>query len=187
MPLSEIPGRIFLDSSTLQTLQDFGEYIYDGEEISPNNKIWMIPDGINNVEALRNIMLVGSRGSLQLAISHNSIQEVLDRGKFDYLTWALEVVDYWESCIYSYEGNSNAFSRQGLLLSAKLQENQFGYLSIKDAKLISDAIILECEVFLTMERKLPRNYAHIERELGIKVLQPIGYWNLLEPWAALLG
>ena len=87
----------------------------------------------------------------------------------------------------TYEDSGSAFSGRGIVLSAKLREKRFGYLSTKDATLIRDAVWLECDVFLTMERKLPKNSAHIEQELGIKVLQPIGYWDLLRPWAALLA
>ncbi len=186
MSLEQIPGRVFLDSSTLQTLQDYGEFIYDGCEIAQENRIWSIPDGFKNLEALRQIILVGSRGSLQLALSRNSLKEVLDRGNHDHLQWALEMLDYWESCLATYEDSNSAFSGNSIILSAKLQEDQFGYLSTKDATLIQDAVLLECDVFLTMERKLPRNATHIEQKLGIKVLQPIGYWDLLKPWAALL-
>jgi hypothetical protein len=185
--ISQVPGRVFLDSSTLQTLQDYGEFIYDGGEISPRDKIWAIPNGIDNTEALRKIMLVGSRGSLQLAMSRNSLQEVLDRNRADYLQWALEMLDYWEGCLAAYEDRNSAFSGRGTELAAKLRKKMFGYLSIKDAKLIFDAVLLECDVFLTMEEKLPKNATHIEKELGIKVLQPIGCWELLRPWASLLA
>lgn len=187
MPLNEVPGRIFLDSSTLQTMQDYGEFVYDGGEIAHEDRIWSIPDGFQNLEALREIMLVGRRSSLQLALSRNSLQEVLDRGRYDYLQWALEVLEYWEGCLAAYEDGSQALSGRGVPLAAKLAGNRFGYLSAKDAKLIRDAVLLECDVFLTMERRLPKNAAHLERELHIKVLQPPGYWDSLRPWAALLA
>jgi hypothetical protein len=38
-----------------------------------------------------------------------------------------------------------------------------------------------------MDRKLERNSRHIEVELRLKVLSPIAYWELLEPWAALFA
>ena len=133
------------------------------------------------MEALRQIINVGRRGSLQRALSRNSVQEVLDRGRYNYLQWALEMLDYWESCLSAYEDSSTTFSGRGVALSAKLRGDRFGYLSTKDANLIRDAVLLECDVFLTMERKLPRSAAHIERELEIKVLQPIGlgYYHIL--------
>jgi hypothetical protein len=37
---------------------------------------------------------------------------------------------------------------------------------------------------LTMERK-PPSAAHIECEVGIRVLTPISYWERLRPWAGL--
>lgn len=187
MSFKQIPGRVFLDSSTLQTLQDYGEFIYDGGKIGNNNKIFSIPNGFQNLEALRQIMLVGSRGSLQLVLTQNSLKEVLDRRSDYYLQWALEMLDYWEGCLAAYEDSSTAFSGKGILLSTKLLGNQFGYLSTKDAILIRDAVLLECDVFLTMERKLTRNAKHLERKLGIKVLQPIGYWDVLRPWAGILA
>ena len=187
MPLDEVPGRAFLDSSTLQTMQYYGEFIYDGGEIAKEDRIWSIPNGFCNVDALRQIMLVGRGSSLQLALSQNSLQEVLDRGRYDYLQWALEVLEYWEGCLASHEDGGYALSGRGVPLAAKLAGNGFGYLSGKDATLIRDAVLLECDVFLTMERKLPKNAAHLERELHIKVLQPLIYWDLLRPWAALLA
>ncbi len=186
MSLDQIPGRAFLDTSTLQTLQKYAEFIYDGGESPQMDRIWSIPDGFENVEALRQIMLVGSRGSLELALSRGSLQEVLDRGRYDYLQWALEILHDWEGCLAAYEYSGSAFSGRGLTLSTQVGENRFGYLSTKDAQLIRDAVLLECDVFLTMESRLPKNAVHIQRELGIRVVQPTGYWELLIPWAALL-
>ena len=70
-------------------------------------------------------------------------------------------------------------------LAARLDEPKFGYLSEKDGRLLRQAIILRCEAFLTVERRLPRNAAHIKRELGISILTPITLWGMLQPWAAL--
>ncbi len=38
-----------------------------------------------------------------------------------------------------------------------LHPSRFGYLSRKDAALIRDAVLLECDTFLTLDRKLARN------------------------------
>jgi hypothetical protein len=67
-------------------------------------------------------------------------------------------------------------------LAARLGEPRFGYL---DRILLQDATFLQCDSFLTMERKLPKNAAHIECELGIRVLTPISYWERLRPWVGL--
>jgi hypothetical protein len=57
-----------------------------------------------------------------------------------------------------------AFDGSGARLAARLSERRFGYLSAKDKRLLRDAIELECDAFLTMEKS---------------------YWALLEAWAGL--
>ncbi len=179
----ELPRRIFLDSSTLQTLQDYGEFIYDNCVPPETNKIYSIPDGFANVDALRAIMFVNQRANLEFALSHNSLDEVLARHNLDYLIWARNVLDYWESRLASYY--PSPVSGIGHEITKKLETSSFGYLGIKDRLLLRDAIALECQAFLTMERRLPKNKSHIKEHLGILILQPIDYWRLLEPWARL--
>ena len=67
----------------------------------------------------------------------------------------------------SYDGDP--FNGDGTKLAEKLENASFGYLGAGDRRLIQDAVYLECDAFLTMERKLPKNAGHIERELGIRV------------------
>ena len=56
----DLPRRLFLDSSTLQRLESYGEYIYDGGSIEEYDRISSIPHGFDNIEALRQIMFVGT-------------------------------------------------------------------------------------------------------------------------------
>lgn len=186
MMLEFPPKRVFLDTSILQTLQDYGEYIYDGGDLEGDDRIFSIPDGFENVFALSGIVFINSRNALEFAVSSNTLREVHDRKCRDFLHWAYEMSDYWDGCVARYAEAGSVFSGKGEELAERLQSNSFGYLSEKDRSLIQDAVCLECGVFLTMERKLPRNSTHIERELGIKVMQPIQYWELLKPWVGLL-
>jgi len=41
-------------------------------------------------------------------------------------------------------------------------------------------------VFMVVESRLPQNAAHIQGTLGIRVLSPLGMWDILRPWAAAL-
>ena len=74
---------------------------------------------------------------------------------------------------------------QSEVLASRLDEAKFGYLSHKDRRLIRDAVLLRCGAFLTVERRLPRNAPHLERQLGIRILTPITHWEMLRPWVAL--
>ncbi|MFY9558650.1 MAG: hypothetical protein WAQ52_00310 [Terriglobales bacterium] len=180
--MAELPRRIFLDSCTLQTLQCYGEYIYDGAEIPPNDKLWGVTNGIQNVEALRKIVLVYQRAPVELALSRSSLDEVLDKRDGNYLGWTLEVLGYWEECRRLYECG---FTGEGDRIARRLSTGSFGYLSVKDKRLVRDAVAFECDVFLTVETKLPKNAKHLQHELGIRILQPTEYWEMLKPYAPL--
>jgi hypothetical protein len=131
-------------------------------------------------------MFIGQRACFELVLSHNSFREVEKSGRVSYLLWAYEVLGYWEDIVANYSAHGVApFTGRGDRLARKLKTANFGYLSAKDWLLIHDAVLLECDAFITMDTKLARNSGHVERELGLKVLLPSGYWRLLAPWAAL--
>jgi hypothetical protein len=177
----QLPRRIFLDSSTLQTLQNYGEFIWENVEIPQTNRIWSVTNGIQNLEALRNIFFVNQRAGFEFALSDNSLSEVSEKRDAHYLQWAYDVLDHWLACLAEAE----ALSDESLHLAAKLDGKSFGYLGAGDRALIKDAVLLDCDAFLTMEQRLPKNAQHIQRELGIQILTPVQYWDLLRPWARL--
>ena len=87
-----LPDRLFLDTSVLQTLQDYGGFIWENELPADGDPIWRIPTGFENLDALRAVMLINERASFQLALSANSLLEVRDRGDPGYLRWAYDPV-----------------------------------------------------------------------------------------------
>ena len=87
-PFDKLPWRLFLDSSTLQALHSYGEFIYDGGSIDPKDRIWLMPNGPENIQGLKEIMFVGKRASLELVLSANSLEEVAQRQTPSYLRWA---------------------------------------------------------------------------------------------------
>lgn len=178
-----LPRRLFLDTSTLQTLMDYGETVFEGIEPPLSDRAHQMPSFLCDVEALRKIFLVNERAMFDIVISDNTLHEVAEKGDNAYLRWALDVLDHWHVRIEEYAGG--AFGRQGLILSTRLDDQRYGYLSAKDKRLIRDAVALECDAFLTMEKRLARNSEDIERQLELKVLRPPDYWALLRPWAAL--
>ena len=104
------------------------------------------------------------------------------RGRLPYLSWAYEVLGYWQGLLRTYAEHGVApFSGRGEKLTQKMETPTFGYLSTKDALLIRDALLLECDAFITMDNKLVKNRGHIERELSLKILSPSDYWELLIP------
>jgi hypothetical protein len=175
-----LPRRIFLDSCTVQMLRDYGGHIFDVESISASDRIYSVTNGIANVEALRNIFLVNERALFEWIVSRGSMQEAYDKRDHGHMQWLLDIADHSEVCL-----ENDGPTEESEALATQLSEAKFGYLSEKDRLLLREAIILRCEAFLTVERRLPRNAAHVERELGIRILTPIAHWEILKPWAAL--
>jgi hypothetical protein len=179
-PFESLPRRIFLDSCTAQTLRDYDGYIYEGEPIPASERIHSVRDGIANVEALREIFLVNERAQFEWIVSRGSLLEAHDKRDPGHMQWLWDIEDHSEVCL-----ESNGPTNESEALAARMDEAKFGYLGEKDRLLLRDAITLRCEAFLTVERRLPKNTAHIERVLGIRILTPITHWEMLRPWAAL--
>jgi hypothetical protein len=179
-PFETLPRRVFLDTCTAQTLRNYGGYIYEGEPIPESDRIHRVRDGIANLEALRDIFLVNERALFEWIVSRGSIQEAHDKGDPGHMQWLWDIADHSEICL-----EDDGPTPESEALAARLDEAKFGYLSEKDRLLLRHAIILRCEAFLTVERRLPRNSAHVWRELGIRILTPITHWEILRPWAAL--
>ena len=174
-----IPQRIFLDSSVLQTLQDYGAFIYDNESLAAADRIYRDPAGIVKLEALRYLMQVAQRAPFQFALSENSFVEVARKKDDRYLGWAYEILDHWLATLGDAPGTIGGKGAE------KLDSHSYNYLGAGDRVLLKDALLLGCDSFLTMENKLPRNAHHIEKTLSLRVLSPVGMWDLLRPWAAL--
>jgi hypothetical protein len=178
-----LPRRLFLDSSTLQTLRDYGGTIFEGEEPPASSRAYTIPGRLDDLEALRLIFQVNERAMFDFVLSDGSMDEVVEAQDPGYIRWALDVLDHWRLRVDEYQGGASDGSGQESAL--RLDEPRFGYLSVKDRHLLRDALVLECDAFLTVETRLPRMANHVERELGIRILRPPDYWALLAPWAAL--
>lgn len=178
-----LPRRLFLDSSTLQTLMGYGEFVWENVEPPPRDRAYSMPGFLDDLEALRLIFQVNERASFDIVITQNSLAEVEEKGEAAYNSWVLGVLDHWLVRIEEYEGR--AFDGSGVAISNRLDDPSFDYLSAKDRILLKDALALECDAFLTMEKKLAKNAAHIDAAVGLKVLRPPSYCALLRPWAAL--
>lgn len=181
IPFESLPQRVFLDSSVLQMLQDYGGHVWENEPIPDNDRIRTIPAGPATIDALSRLFFVNQRALWQFALSENSLREVAAKGDDRYLQWAYDVLYHWRICLEE----SGPPSTNGQAIAANLKTASFNYLGEGDRRLLSDAVTLECDAFLTCDRKLAKNSDHILAQLAILVITPIQHWQMLEPWARL--
>jgi hypothetical protein len=170
-----LPRRVYLDTSTLQTIYDYGEVIWEGERFIPSGHAGRVQGLADELEALRRIFL-NERAQFEFVVSNASLREVDARNRPAYAQWVRDVLDTW---LIQSEGESP------LVPTTTFDRPRFGNLSVKDRLLLQDALDYDCDAFLTMERRLPTASEFIERVTGLRVMRPNIYWRLLAPWAAL--
>lgn len=153
------PQRIFLDSSTLQTMQTYGDFLYDDGPIKDRDRIFRDTEGLAKLEALRLMMQIGERAPFEFALSDNSFSEIRQARSSAYLRWAYDVQDHWQVCLA--ESGPPVPDHDAIKI---LDGSRIGYLGSGDKALIRDALCFGCDTFLTMENKLAKNRDHSARD-----------------------
>lgn len=175
-----LPRRLFLDSSTLQTLQTFGGVVFEWEPLL-ESRASDVPGLRDNLGALAWIFAINERAMFDFVVSRRTLAEVSAKRDASYSLWALDVYDHWQTRLRE-RGGLHRPAREGTTV---FDDPTLGYLSESDRRLLADAVDYECDAFLTMERRLTMNAAHTEAVSGVRILRPTEFWDLLRPWAAL--
>jgi hypothetical protein len=178
-----VPRLVFLDSCTMQWLHRYGGLIWEGESLAANDRLHNQDDGPAELDALCNVIAVGTRGATNFAISPASLAEIGRAGVPGYLQWAYDVASYWQEVVEA--GDLDVSSPARREHAARLDGPTFGYLGSGDRALVRDAVEFGCDAFLTVEKRLAKNARHVESELGLRILRPTSLWALLQPWARL--
>jgi hypothetical protein len=171
-----LPRRVYLDTSTLQNLYDFGEEIFEGEPFEPLGRAARVQGLTDEIRALRMIFMINERAMFEFVVTEASLREVVNRTHPGYTQWVYDVLDAW--LIQSeHEEPPTA--------GTTFQNQRFGMISVKDRRLLQEALDWRCDAFMTMERRLPTAAVFIKRETGLRVMRPMTYWNLLSRFARL--
>jgi hypothetical protein len=104
------------------------------------------------------------------------LREVVNRTRPGYTQWVYDVLDTW---LIQSKGEAP------LELGRTFEDRRFGMISVKDRRLLQEALDWRCDAFMTMERRLPTAAAFIERRTGLRVMRPTTYWDLLSRFARL--
>jgi hypothetical protein len=171
-----IPRRIYLDTSTLQNLHDFGGEIFEGESFEPVGRAARVEGLTDELIALRMIFGVNERAMFEFVVTEASLREVEARNYSSFTQWVYDVLDTW---LVQSEGEEPPAP------STTFEEPRFGMISVKDRRLLQEAVDWRCDAFMTLERRLPTAARFIERETGLRVMRPTRYWGLLRRFARL--
>jgi hypothetical protein len=120
-PFEALPRRIFLDSCTAQTLRHYDYYIYEGEPVRPSDHLRTIPEGMENLDALRRIFLLNVRALFEWIVSGASMQEAHDKRHPGHLQWSWDIADHSGVCL-----ENEGAAAESEALAARLGETRFG-------------------------------------------------------------
>jgi hypothetical protein len=171
-----LPRRIYLDTSTLQKLYDFGGEVFEGEPFEPVGRAARVQGLADEIDALRMIFMVNERATFEFVVTEAALREVVNRTRPGYTRWVYDVLDTW---LIQSEGEERPTP------GTTFEDRRFGMISMKDRRLLQEALDWRCDAFLTMERRLPTAAAFIERQIGLRVMRPTTYWDLLSRFAGL--
>lgn len=185
MNSEKIPQRIFLDTSSLNFILDYGECIFDN--LTPSEAL--DKRTVEDISAFRDIFSTGERAAWQIAVSPFTYREIIrtqHAQKQYYLKkWFMDVWDYWNSIIEE----NNDLPSFAEAEHAKIRLLSSGVLDIlpdvEDRMLICDATVYRCDCFCTRDwRTILKHREHLI-SLPIKIITPAEWWNLVKPFAAL--
>lgn len=172
----ELPRRIYLDTSALQSIHDFGEEIFEGEPFAPVGRDARVEGLAAELDALQKILLVNQRAMFEFVVTAASLREVQARNRPQFTQWVYDVID----TLLIQSGGQDPPTP-----GSTFTKHRFGMISQKDRRLLQEALDWKCQAFVTMERRLPTATEFIERETRLQVMRPTTYWSLLSAWARL--
>jgi hypothetical protein len=167
-----LPIRIYLDTSTLQALFDYGGLIWENEAPVLSSRAGRVQGFTDELEALRLTFQVNERAMFEFVVTAASLREVESKNDPRYTQWVYDVHDTWLIQSAGYPPRSS-------------ERPRIGSVSVKDWALLSDALDNACDAFLTMEVKLTTQADTIEKVTGLRIMRPTAFYKLLSPWAAL--
>jgi len=181
----DIPGRIFLDTSVVNFILDYGEQIHEDasipERLSERRQM--------DINALRWMWLTGQRASWQLVVSPYTLREIQNtknpdrRAKLE--NWFWDLWGYWITIAEEY-GES---PQNGEFGDTWRQLVGSGYLDVlkddADKRLVCHAVTYSCDCFCTRDWRTILKHKATLSSLGLQFLAPSEWWGLVKPYAAL--
>lgn len=174
------PSHIFLDTSVVNFILDYGEQIHDGIPIPDNASFRLARD----IDALRGIWLTGQRASWHITLSAATIGEIeatKEPGRLhDLLDWASELSIYSDECEALAPARRNRLQLSHLDTIALLPDSG-------DRQLLTEALQLGCDAFCTRDWKTILRCRGQLHGLPLSIIAPHEWWEAILPYAPLFA
>ncbi|MGA0542101.1 hypothetical protein [Neotabrizicola sp. VNH66] len=177
--------RVYLDTGTFQAIEECGGYVF-GEDDLPRvedyalgkaPQVIMRPDGALILESLRDIFLFDDRAHFDWVVSPASLAEIDAANDFHRSRYAREVLEHTDMCLSEKPPEQEAASMASIMCNPL-----FGSISQKDRKLLVEAAATQCDIFLTIEKKLPKQADTILKKINLQIATPMTFWEMLRPY-----
>jgi hypothetical protein len=177
-PFEAIPRRIFLDTNIIDCLVKWSECVFEHQttpkEVDPTLR--------EDIESLMHIFTVGSRASWDMVASEKTVAELKktpDRDlRNDLLDYGIDLARQGKD----HEAESYARDLARRLVGSRLLA---GLPHVADQELIAHAVAFRCDSFCTSDRcSLHRKRARL-RQLPVRIMTPVEWWQHVRPWAGL--
>jgi hypothetical protein len=145
-----LPRRIYLDTSTLQTVYDYGGEVFENEPFEPTGRAARVRGLAETIDALRMIFTVNERAGFEFVVTDASLREVQARNRPGYTQWVLDVQDTWLVQLWEADEPTKA-----VRVYTVFDDPRFGNISVRDRKLLQDAVDARCDAFLNDGAETP--------------------------------
>ena len=177
---NKIPENIFLDTSVVNFILNYGEQIHDGAAIPDNSTTWQRRD----IEALRDIWMTGQRANWHLTISPTTIVEIQNTRNVEQLqallSWASELWVYSKECA----SKSNRYGHK----NCNVKMTTLSLLPDSgDRKLIEEAVESGCDAFCTRDWKTILRVRDSLRDVPLLFISPNEWRQRIAPYATLFA
>jgi hypothetical protein len=180
----DVPGRVFLDTCVVNFMLDFGEQIHDGGSLPPVG-----PREVADIEALRDLFVVGQRAMWQLAISpytYSEIARTRDEARLRHLhVWFQELWQYWRSTIEQNNDLPDFIEAEDVRVRTLISDYLSCLPDVADRVLICDALVYRCDLFCTRDWTTILKHRTALSGLPIEIVTPAEWWAKVRPYAGL--
>lgn len=185
------PYKIFLDTNVVNKIVEYGEYFFDNHLDEEKLEVYssIRSEDKEDIEALHDTLTAFKRICMSLYLSETTLTEIDNtrepNKRHHLLNYAGEVFVHWREW-GAREVNLQFDDAKSFKALVEKEALSLNYLrDYADRKLLAEAIVLGCQVFLTMDRKTIWSKRSKVELKGLRILRPSELWKELQPWVGL--